>query len=121
MITMIMVMMVWMFCSCSLKIATLSSLQGESDEYDDDDKHIWNFRFFYNAYFQDKKVDRNGTSKVDEQVVQVNKLKGEEEKKASNEVLPKVEKKEKVQWSPNMESKVWTDTEKETKKPSQTF
>merc|ERR1719348_2801856 len=49
-------------------------------------------RFFYNAYFQDKKVDRNGTSKADEQAVQVNKLKGEGEK-AGNEVLPKVEKK----------------------------
>jgi len=50
-------------------------------------------RFFYNAYFQDKKVDRNGASKV---VEQVNNLKGEEGK-ASNGALPKVEKKEKVQ------------------------
>merc|ERR1719427_2378378 len=50
-------------------------------------------RFFYNAYFQDKKVDRNGASKV---VEQVNNLKGEEGK-AINGALPKVEKKEKVQ------------------------
>lgn len=47
-------------------------------------------RFFYNAYFQNKKFDRNGASKVAEQV---NNLKG----KASNGASPKVEKKEKVQ------------------------
>jgi len=49
-------------------------------------------RFFYNAYFQDKKVDRNGASKPVEQAVQVNKLKGEEEK-ASIGAMDKVEKK----------------------------
>jgi len=48
-------------------------------------------RFFYNAYFQDKKVDRNGSSK---QEVEVNNLK---EGKASNGALTKVEEKEKVQ------------------------
>jgi hypothetical protein len=48
-------------------------------------------RFFYNAYFQDKKVDRNGSSK---QEVEVNNLK---EGKASNGALAKVEQKEKVQ------------------------
>merc|ERR1711971_1495459 len=48
-------------------------------------------RFFYNAYFQNKKVDRNGSSK---QGVEVNNLK---QGKASNGALAKVDQKEKVQ------------------------
>ena len=57
------------------------------------------FRFFYNAYFQDKKVDKNDSSK---QGVEVKEEK--EEKEASNGALAKVvEGKEKAQWSPNLD------------------
>ena len=52
---------------------------------------IHTVRFFYNAYFQNKKVDRNGSSK---QGVEVTNLK---EGKASNGALAKVDQKEKVQ------------------------
>jgi len=40
-------------------------------------------RFFHNAYFQNKRVDQNGTSKVVEQskMKEMNKFKEEEEKK----------------------------------------
>ena len=44
---------------------------------------IYIFRFFHNAYFQNKRVDQNGTSKVVEQskMKEMNKFKEEEEKK----------------------------------------
>ena len=49
---------------------------------------IYIFRFFHNAYFQNKRMDQNGTRKVVEQskMKEMNNFKEEEEKK------------EKIQW-----------------------
>ena len=44
---------------------------------------IYIFRFFHNAYFQNKRMDQNGTRKVVEQskMKEMNNFKEEEEKK----------------------------------------